>query len=408
MTTAAHMSKAEARRVVLAAQGFDRPRTGATVGSDQIRALVSRLGVLQLDSVNVFCRSHYLPVFSRLGPYDRAVLDGMAGHTEQDGARELFEYWGHEASLMPDRIYSLLQWRTRRADLEAWKFVVNFARDQPEYIEQALTIVTEHGPVRANATGEVRDQARQGEMWNWHNGKLALEYLFYAGRVAVSQRINFERLYDLPERVLPAAALKSPLGEEDAQRELIRVAAAALGVATEPDLGDYFRLTRADSKQRVSELVDAGELSPVDVEGWPSTTYMWPAAAEKPPAKARALLSPFDPLIWTRARTQRLFGFDYHLEIYTPAAKRSYGYYVLPFLLGDELVARVDLKTDRKARRLLVQGAFAEAEPDAVANDLAQELTDVSRWLDLEHVEVLPHGNLARPLTRSLAGRVRH
>jgi uncharacterized protein YcaQ len=395
------ISKAEARRVVLAAQGFDRPRP-ATVAREDVSDVVRRLGLLQLDSVNVFCRSHYLPVFSRLGPYNRAELDSMAGHAADRDSRELFEYWGHEASLMPDRIYSLLEWRTHRADLEAWKFVVNFAREHPEYIEQILAIVTERGPVRGNATGEVRDQARQGEMWNWHNGKLALEYLFYAGKVAVSQRINFERLYDLPERVLPLTALEPVLAEEDAQRELIRVAAAALGVATEPDLGDYFRLTRGDSKQRVGELVDAGELHPVTVEGWSTTAYVWPAAAKQQPANARALLSPFDSLIWTRARTQRVFDFDYHLEIYTPAAKRVYGYYVLPFLLGDELVARVDLKTDRKARRLLVQGAFAEAEPELVADELAQELTDISYWLDLEGIEVLPRGDLAQSLTRSL------
>ena len=198
------------------------------------------------------------------------------GHTEENVGRELFEYWGHEASVMPASVYSLLRWRNSRADLEAWKFVVDFARKHSDYVEKTLALVTEEGPIRASATGAVRDQTHDGEMWNWHEGKLALEYLFYAGRVAVARRINFERFYDLPERVLPTAARQKDQDEADAQRQLIRIAASALGVATEPDLGDYFRLTRADSKQRVAELAAAGELLPVEVEGWSSPAYLWP------------------------------------------------------------------------------------------------------------------------------------
>jgi uncharacterized protein YcaQ len=400
MKTPASMSRAEARATVLAAQGFGLRQAQTEVGANEICALVDRLGVLQLDSVNVFCRSHYMPVFSRLGPYNRALLDRLAGHTAEDQDREFFEYWGHEASLMPAQVYGWLRWRNARADLEAWKFVIEFARDHPGYVEQTLAIVEEQGPINASATGAVRDRSREAEMWNWHEGKLALEYLFYAGRVAVARRVNFERWYDLPERVLPTAALEHDQAEPDAQRQLIRLAASALGVATEPDLGDYFRLTRGDSKQRVAELVNAGELTAVDVDGWDADAYLSPGAATPDQIDGRALLSPFDSVIWTRSRTHRVFDFDYHLEIYTPAAKRQYGYYVLPFLIEDRLVARVDLKTDRKARRLLVQGVFFEAEvaESVVAGELAAELSDVAHWLALDGIDVVAQDDAAKTL----------
>jgi uncharacterized protein YcaQ len=405
MKTPATMSPAEARATVLSAQGFGRGRPHNEIDAAEISEIVRRLGVLQLDSVNVFCRSHYMPVFSRLGAYDRELLDGLAGHTEPDGGREFFEYWGHEASIMPSSVYGLLRWRNVRADLEAWKFVVDFAREHPDYVEQTLALVKEQGPIRASATGAVRDQAHEGEMWNWHEGKLALEYLFYAGRVAVARRVNFERLYDLPQRVLPADALDQNQPEAEAQRQLIRIAASALGVATEPDLGDYFRLTRGDSKARVAELVDAGELTPIRIDGWDTVAYLSPDADTPGQIQGRALLSPFDSLIWTRARAQRVFDFDYHLEIYTPAAKRQYGYYVLPFLVNDQLVGRVDLKTDRKAHRLLVQGVFFEARSDheLVALELAHELTDVAQWLGLDGVDVLAKSDPADIVKRALS-----
>jgi uncharacterized protein len=396
-----------ARRIALAAQGFAEPRPAGPVEVRHLRKVIDRLGLLQLDSVNVFCRSHYLPVFSRLGPYRRELLDTLAAHTASAAPRrrELFEYWGHEASLLPLASQPLLRWRMARADTEAWTSVAAIARDSPGLVGDVLALVGERGPIRASDTGIERAKPRPGQMWNWHAGKIALEYLFYAGRVAAAGRVNFERLYDLPERVLPAAVVDAPTpAEADAQRDLVRIAARALGVATEPDLGDYFRLPRAASKARVAELVESGELTPAAVEGWVAPAYLWPGARRPRRVDARALLSPFDSLIWFRERTQRVFGFRYRIEIYTPAPKRVHGYYVLPFLLGDSLVARVDLKSDRQAGRLLVQGAFAEAGVDRawVAAELADELQSVAAWLDLGGVVVAAHGDLAVELAAAL------
>jgi uncharacterized protein YcaQ len=400
------LSAAVARRIALAAQGFARGRPTRPPNAKQIRELVDRLGVLQLDSVNVFARAHYMPVFSRLGPYDQAVLDRLAGHGIGRINRRLVEYWAHEASLIPIESHPLFRWRMARADEEAWGSIARLAAEEPETVEDAFNLVAEQGPIRASATGAVRPEPRPGHMWNWHDGKVALEYLFWAGRIAAARRINFERLYDLPERVLPPDVLATPTpSKEDAQRQLVRIAATALGVATEPDLGDYFRLPRGDSKARVAELVDTGELTPVQVRGWGAPAYLWPAARRPRRIEARALLSPFDPLIWFRPRAERLFGFRYRIEIYTPAAKRIHGYYVLPFLLGDTLVARVDLKSDRQRGVLLVQGAFAEPDVDVehVAGELAQELAQVAAWQNLEHgVEVRRNGDLAPALSAAL------
>jgi uncharacterized protein len=399
------ITRREARALALAAQGFDRPRPQDTPTTSEILRVLQQVGLLQLDSVNVFCRSHYMPLFSRLGRYDRDILDRMAAHTAHVERQELIEYWGHEASLLIPELYTLLRWRMNRADLEAWKFVVKLAHDRPQLLQQTLDLVADQGPIRASQTGQERPEPQAGQMWNWHDGKNALEYLFYNGRVASAGRINFERLYDLPDRVLPAEVLATPeISEPEAQRGLIRFAVRALGVATERDLGDYFRLTRTDSKRRVTELVDAGELQPVSVEGWTGPAYTPPAPAGVPSVNARALLAPFDSLIWTRERIQRLFEFDYHVEIYTPAAKRRYGYYVLPFLLGDTLVARVDLKTDRKARTLIVQGAFVEesADPEPVAGELAAELRELAAWLELDSVQIAANGDLAAPLTEAV------
>jgi uncharacterized protein YcaQ len=242
-------------------------------------------------------------------------------------------------------------------------------------------------------------------MWNWHEGKVALEHLFFTGQIGAARRVNFERLYDTIDRVLPPEVLSRPtLDAAEAQRELVRVAARALGVATEPDIGDYFRLPRASSKARVAELADAGELIEVSVEGWTAPAYLWPGARAPRQIEARALLSPFDSLIWFRQRTERLFGFRYRIEIYTPAPKRLYGYYVLPFLLGEQLVARVDLKSDRQRGVLLVQGAFAEEGVDRaiVAPELAAELRLVAGWLELDDVVVVRNGDLAAELAAAV------
>ena len=408
-TPAAEINAGEARRIALAAQGFDVRRPRARAELRHVRRALASVAVLQLDSVNVLCRSHYMPVFSRIGAYDRAILDALAGHepTSADGPprsrlpRELFEYWAHQASLIPIGYQPLLRWRMARADQESWNFVARVGQQQPELVERVLALVAERGPLRgAQASAESPARGARA-MWEWSEAKTALEYLFYAGRVSTAKRVRFERIYDLTERVLPQDVLDRPTPpEEDAQRELLQIAAARLGVATEEDLGDYFRLPRKVSRARVFELIDAGVLQQVGVEGWSA-----PALALGPvrPARrinARALLSPFDSLIWSRKRTSRLFGFDFRLEIYVPAAKRVYGYYVLPFLLGETLVARVDLKSDRQAGALLVLGAFAEHGVDRayVAGELAVELRQLADWLGLERVEVARRGGLSREL----------
>ena len=402
VTTAAppRLSAAAARRIALAAQGFGRPRPATPPGTRQIRELVTRLGVLQLDSVNVFSRAHYMPVFSRLGPYDRSLLDRIAGHDTPRPTRRLVEYWAHEASLIPVERHPLFRWRMAGVDAEAWGSIRRVIRERPGLVADTLELVAEQGPIRASATGIPRPDRSPGDMWNWHDGKVALEYLFFTGQVVAAGRVNFERLYDLPERVLPAEVLAAPTPDPaEAQRELIRMAAAALGIATEPDLGDYFRLPRADSKARVAELVAAGELIETEVAGWAAPAYLWPAAHRPRRIDARALLSPFDSLVWFRPRAERLFGFRYRIEIYVPAPKRVHGYYVLPFLLGDALVGRVDLKSDRQNGSLLVQAAHAEpGAPAETAAALRGELDRLAEWLGLGVVRVARRGDLAAAL----------
>lgn len=378
-----------------------------------------QLGVLQLDSVNVFCRSHYVPVFSRLGPYDTALLDRMAAHGSGPVDRRLVEYWAHEASLIPVELHPLFRWRMADVDRQAWSSIARIVRDRPQLVADTLELVRTRGPIRARDTEEAhaarvaqaarvsaaRAAPQNGQMWNWHGGKVALEHLFFTGQIAAARRIHFERRYDLTERVLPSAVQAAPTPPApDAQRELVRVAARALGVAAEADLGDYFRLPRTASKARVAELAGAGELEEVEIEGWDVPAYLWPAARRPRAVHARALLSPFDSLIWFRPRTERLFGFQYRIEIYTPAPKRVYGYYVLPFLLGDTLVGRVDLKSDRDGGTLLVRGAFAEEGVDRayVAVELAAEVRRVASWLQLGKVTVADRGDLAGALSAAL------
>jgi uncharacterized protein YcaQ len=374
--TSSSLSAAEARRVALAAQGFDRPRKAG-----RLLPVVSRLGLLQIDSVNVLERAHYLPLFARLGPYDKGALDRMAHYA----SRRLFEYWGHEASLIPVATQPLLRWRMERAHEEAWSGVARVAREKPEVLERVLAAVRDRGPIPASA---IEEERRTGPWWDWSDVKRAFAFLFWSGQITSARRKGFERWYDLPERVLPQEVLAAPTPPvEEAQRSLLAIAAKALGVATESDLRDYFRLGAREAAPRVTELVEAGELLPVAVEGWRQQAYLHRDARVPRGIGARALVGPFDSLIWERPRVERLFGFRYRIEIYVPAPKRVHGYYVLPFLLGDRLVARVDLKADRQTRTLLVQQAhFEGGSPTEVRPMLEEELALMAGWLGLESV----------------------
>ncbi len=395
------LSPRQARRVALAAQGFTRPRPTAPVNAGGLRRLFERTQLLQIDSVNVLQRAHYLPGWSRLGAYPTATLDAMAYRR-----RELFEYWGHEASLMPMELHPLMRWRMRRAEkkYETWGRLAKLAQERPDYIEHVFDKVRDSGPVTA---GELAEEERRGTDlwgWNWTDSKVAIEFLFWAGRVATVERRNFERLYDVPERVIPADVLALPTpSEEEAHRELLLRAARACGVGTVGDLADYFRIRNPLARPRIAELVEDGRLVEVEVPGWRHPGYALPDLVVPRKAAQRALLVPFDPLVWERDRTERLFGFRYRIEIYVPAEKRLHGYYVLPFLLGDALVARVDLKSDRQAQVLRVQGAFAEPDaPPETVEALADELRELAEWLALSGVAVNPRGDLAGALAREL------
>jgi uncharacterized protein len=378
------LSANEARRVALAAQGFDTDRPAQPVRGAAVVRTIRALGLVQIDSVNVLVRSHYLPAFSRLGLYDPARLD-EAGIGRR---RRLFEYWGHEASLIPVEHQPLLRWRMRRAreGTGMWGRVTQFGREQRDFCEQVLREITAQGPLGVSDL-KAKGEGRKGGWWGWSHGKVALEWLFWTGQITTHSRRQFERVYDLPERVLPAAVLSRPTpAEEESQRELMCIASRALGVATERDLRDYFRLPTAAAKVRVAELVSAGLLRPVTVEGWRAPAYVTPELRIPRRVEARALLSPFDSLVWERARMQRLFDFHYRIEIYTPAHKRKHGYYVLPFLLGDRLVARVDLKADRQNSTLRVISTHLEpsANPPTVKAALQQELRLMATWLGLD------------------------
>jgi uncharacterized protein len=376
------ISASEARRLALAAQGFADPRRGGEPGGWDLRRVLKHVGLLQIDSVNVLERAHYLPAFSRLGPYPREALDRLS----QRAPRRLFEYWGHEASLLPVELHRLLRWRMERVFKDAWGGMRRVQDEQPELVAQVLEQVRDRGPIAASELAGERPR-RSGPWWDWSDSKRAIEWLFWSGQVSSARRRRFERLYDLTERVVPAAALAASTPPVDeAQRELVRIAAAALGIAAERDLRDYFRLPAAEAKQRVGELVEAGELHPVEVEGWGRTRgYLWDKARIPRTVDAAALIGPFDSLIWERSRVERIFGFAYRLEIYVPAPKRRHGYYVLPFLLGDRLVARVDLKADRAAGVLRVRALHLEdGAPPQTGDALATELGEMARWLGIE------------------------
>ncbi|HEX6402062.1 MAG TPA: crosslink repair DNA glycosylase YcaQ family protein [Pseudonocardiaceae bacterium] len=391
-----------ARRTALAAQGFAEPRPAGSVTRRHLMRVLDRIRLLQLDSVSVLVRAHYLPVFSRLGPYPRQLLDAAAWAYPVRRPRPLAEYWGHEASLIPVRDWPLLRSGAKKPGW--WQKYGALAAREPELVSAVLDTVKEHGPVgAATLEREIGGVARStpGSWWNRTDTKRICEWLFGIGELTTGTRRGFERLYDLPERVLPADVLGRRVSADDGARELVARAGAALGVATEPDLRDYYRLRPERSRQAVAELVDAGVLEPVLVEGWRAPAYLHHEARTPRRITGAALVGPFDPLIWDRARIQRLFGFRYRIEIYVPQHRRGHGYYVLPFLLDGQLVARVDLKADRAAGLLRVPGAFAEpaiaGRPRVVA-ELAKALREMAEWLELDGIAPGERGDLVSAL----------
>ncbi|GAA1854607.1 winged helix-turn-helix domain-containing protein [Asanoa iriomotensis] len=392
---------AQARRVALAAQGFTDPAPAGVPTARHLRRVVGRTGLLQMDSVNVLQRAHYLPLYSRLGPYPTALLDRAA----YQRPRSLFEYWGHEASLIPVELQPAMRWRMARE--HQWGGLRRFADEQPDLIKWVLDEVRASGPLTAAEIerDEPRDKSNWG--WNWSSVKQALEYLFWAGEVsAASRNSSFARVYDVPERVLPASVLAAPTPTEaEAHRTLVLVAARSLGVAAEFELRDYFRLPVAGARAAIASLVEDGSLLPVRVESWKQPAYLHPEAKLPRWVRGDRLISPFDPLVWERARTERLFHFTYRIEIYVPAPQRVYGYYVLPFLQGDRFTARVDLKADRKAGVLRVPAAWAEPGVDrvATARALAAELQRLAGWLGLSSVASPEGGDLGGPVAAALA-----
>ena len=398
MATSFELSNAQARRLTLGAQGFGDPRPTGRVDRRHLRRVVDRMGLIQIDSVNVLVRSQELPLFARLGPHPRTLIHDAS----IDG--ELFEYWLHEASHVPADLHPLLRWKMH--GVHQWAAVTRLQQQRPGFVADIQTRIRDDGPIVA---GDLDQRVGpKGSWWDWDDGKIALEYLFHTGVLAATRRLSdFARVYDLSERVLPAAILTRPTPtEREARKELLVRAARHHGVATFEDLTDYHRQRNPPCRPLLHELVEEGRLVAATVQGWSKPAYLHPEARVPRRVSARALLSPFDPVVWNRARTERLFGFHYRIEIYVPAAKRRYGYYVLPFLLGDELVARIDLKADRKASTMIVQGAFGEPGIDEryVAAELAAELASMAEWLGLDDgIVVTGRGDLAPELTRAVA-----
>jgi uncharacterized protein YcaQ len=392
------LSPALARRVALAAQGFGRPSTGAVPGVRQFSALIDRLGLLQIDSVNVFERSHYLPVFARLGNYDKAQLDRVTY------SPRITEYWAHEASFIPVDTLPLLRWRQDEyrergaSDSESW---FNANRQMTEWL---LAELAAKGPMRASEI-EHESNTRSGSWWGWSDVKRGLETLFRWGDVVSAGRTRFERVYALPEQVLPAAVRDRQVPRDEAMRQLISISARAHGVGTVDDFADYFRLKAVDAVPAVRQLEESGELIPVSIDGWAKPAWLHRDARLPRRMDATALLSPFDPVVWARPRALRLFDFHYRIEIYTPEPKRVFGYYVLPVLIDDRVVGRVDLKNDRQAGVLRVRASWSESgAPDETAARLAPVLRQTMLWQGLSDIEVSDKGTLAGALASELAG----
>lgn len=385
---------AAARRMGLHAQGFGGARPSGNIDRRHGRKLFDQIGLIQVDSVNVLVRSQELPVFARLGPHSRDLIPSMLR------GDELFEYWGHEAALIPVGMHHLFRWKMS-PKARHWTSVAQLQKARPGFLESVLAEVAERGPLAAGELSDVR-VGKKGSWWDWSDGKRVLEFLFWCGEISSRRRPhNFEREYALPHVFIPAAELARPAPPEDeARKHLLVRAAKHYGVGTGKDLADYYRQGFTTVKPLLAELVEEGRLIPAVVEGWKDAAFLHPDAKTPRKVETAALLSPFDPIVWYRDRAERLFDFHYRIEIYTPAPKRVYGYYVLPFLLNDRIVARVDLKADRHAGALLVHGAFSEpgSDPLATVDALRDVLLSMAQWLGLNRVEVGTAGDLASAL----------
>lgn len=366
-----------------------------------VQSVITRLGQFQIDSINVVTRAHFMPLFSRLGPYDPALLERAAF----TAPRRLFEYWGHAASLIDIELQPLLRFRMQHGYRDVWKGVQRVADEQPDLVDRVRAEVADRGPISSRQLEhtEIRDRSNWG--WNWSSVKTVMEWLFYCGEITSARRNSqFERVYDVPQRVHPRAILEVPTPDpQEAVTGLVRRAASTLGIASEFCLRDYFRTRPEMTREAIRRLVAAGELIPAVVDGWNKNTYLWHEARRPRSITTRALLSPFDSLIFERARLEQLFGFFYRIEIYVPEAQRIHGYYVYPFLLNEAFVARVDLKADRARGLLRVASAWLEPghDPAYVAKELAAELAIMADWLGLSAIEVLPRGDLAAKLRAS-------
>lgn len=382
------LSIGQARRIALGAQGFNMARPTGRVDRRHLRRVLDQIGLIQIDSVNVLARSQELVLFARLGQHPRTLIE------DATAAGELYEYWVHEASHVPVDHYHLHRWRMDRPLM--WRSLERLRAERPGFIDHVESFIADHGPIVASDLKQRTGQ--KGPWWDWDDGKVAVEVLFHLGRVAAVRRpSDFAKVYDLTERVIPADALNRPaLNERDARKELSVNAARHYGVATDKDLADYHRQKITDVRPLIAELAEDGRLQPVEVEGWRETAYLHPDAKLPRSIDATALLSPFDPVCWYRDRAARLWGFHYRIEIYTPKPKRRYGYYVLPLLVGDRLVGRVDLKADRAASQLLVQAAWMEDGLTAgeVIEPLVPELDLMAEWLQLDQVVWTGRGNL--------------
>jgi uncharacterized protein YcaQ len=391
------ISIAQARRIALAAQGFADPRPKGRIDLRHLRRVIDRIGVVQLDSVNVVARAHYLTFFARLGNYPMRLADQLGWKTG-----EMVEYWAHMAALIPVEDWPLFRHRMSRLDGH-WPSMNRWMTENPEAVDQVIKEVIDRGALRPDQLDNHSNTSR-GPWWGWSDAKRALEALFFAGRLTVKERVNFIRLYDVPERVLPPEVIAARINDQEARRQLLAKATRHHGIGTVADLADYYRMGLQISGPILKEMARGGEIEEADVKGWKGPVYMDPKARIPRSVTGVALLGPFDPLIWSRPRTERLFDFHYRIEIYTPPPKRIYGYYVFSILLDGELVGRLDLKGDRQAGLLRVRGSFVEDGQDQVrvARHVAKELGVMADWLGLRDVAVEKKGNLSAALRKAL------